>query len=199
MRTINTSVRIVDTDSGSSFKEGGLLMIAYRGPMLIAEPELRWPIVLLAAAITALLAMLTAGLYYVAMTKPAAQVRAETRLEGALGPGQPEFEELRRHIAIEQLVGTEKVHPFDTLAVAMTATVRNNTGRDISGLELRGAILDHQHSSVRERTVVIIPRHQRVLEPGEAINTRILLESIEKDSDRAHLVLEVTAIRFARS
>ena len=38
-------------------------MIAYRGPTLITEPELRWPIVLLAAAITALLAMLTAGLY----------------------------------------------------------------------------------------------------------------------------------------
>ncbi len=34
-------------------------MIAYRGPTLITEPELRWPIVLLAAAITALLAMLT--------------------------------------------------------------------------------------------------------------------------------------------
>ena len=43
-------------------------MIAYRGPTLITEPELRWPILLLAAAITALLAMLTAGLYYVAMT-----------------------------------------------------------------------------------------------------------------------------------
>ena len=45
-------------------------MITYRGPMLITEPELRWPIVLLAAAITALLAMLTAGLYYVVMTQP---------------------------------------------------------------------------------------------------------------------------------
>jgi len=43
-------------------------MTTYRGPMLIAEPELRWPIVLLAAAITALLAILTAALYYVAMT-----------------------------------------------------------------------------------------------------------------------------------
>lgn len=42
-------------------------MSNYRGPMLIAEPELRWPIVLLAAAITALLAILAAGLYYVAM------------------------------------------------------------------------------------------------------------------------------------
>ena len=40
-------------------------MMSYRGPMLIAEPELRWPIVVLAAAITALLAILMAGLYYV--------------------------------------------------------------------------------------------------------------------------------------
>ena len=174
-------------------------MIAYRGPMLIAEPELRWPIVLLAAAITALLAILTAGLYYAAMTRSDVNSYTEPRLEGALQPGQPEFEEFRRHIAIEQLVGTEKVHPFDTLAVAMTATVRNNTGRTISGLELRGAILDSNSSSVRERTVVVIPRRQKILESGEAINTRILLESIDKDSDRAHLVLEVTAMRFDES
>ena len=174
-------------------------MIAYRGPMLIAEPELRWPIVLLAAAITTLLALLTAGLYYVAMTRPDVNYHKEPRLEGALQPGQPEFEEFRRHIAIEQLVGTEKVHPFDTLAVAMTATVRNNTGRNISGLELRGAILDRTNTNVRERTVLIIPRQQKILESGEAINTRILLESIDKESDRAHLVMEVTAVRFDES
>ncbi|HKY29163.1 MAG TPA: hypothetical protein VJM12_14590 [Pyrinomonadaceae bacterium] len=171
-------------------------MITYRGPMLIAEPELRWPIVLLAALITVLLAVLTAGLYYVAMTRSDIKPYAEPRLYGALQMGQPEFEEFRRHIAIEQLVGTEKVHPFDSLAVAMTATVRNNTGRNISGLELRGAILDRENSSVRERTVVVIPQRQKMLESGEAINTRILLEGIDKDSDRAHLVLEVTAIRF---
>ena len=171
-------------------------MITYRGPMLIAEPELRWPIVLLAALITVLLAVLTAGLYYVAMTRSDNKPYAEQRLYGALQMGQPEFEEFRRHIAIEQLVGTEKVHPFDSLAVAMTATVRNNTGRNISGLELRGAILDRENSSVRERTVVVIPQRQKMLESGEAINTRILLEGIDKDSDRAHLVLEVTAIRF---
>ncbi len=174
-------------------------MIAYRGPTLIREPELRWPIVLLAAAITALIAMLTASLYYVAMTQSAVKSDAEPRLEWTLQSGQPEFEEFRQQIAIEQLVGIEKVHPFDTLAVAMTATVRNNTGRTISGLELRGAILDSNSSSVRERTVVLIPVRQKILESGEAINTRILLESIHKDSDRAHLVLEVTAMRFDES
>jgi hypothetical protein len=174
-------------------------MIAYRGPTLIAEPELRWPILILAAVITALLAMFTAGLYYAVVTNADVRSYAEPRLEGALHPGQSEFEESRRQIAIEELVGTEKVHPFDTLAVAMTATVRNNTGRDISGLELRGAILDSKSSSVRERTVVIIPRQQRLLESGEGINTRILLDGIDKDSDRSQLVLEVTAIRFDES
>ena len=171
-------------------------MIAYRGPTLIAEPELRWPILILAAVITVLLAVSAAGLYYLAMTQPDLSTYAEPRLEGGLQPGQPEFEEFRRHIAIEQLVGTEKVHPFDRLAVAMTATVRNNTGRTINGLELRGAILDRKNSSLRERIVVVIPQRQKILESGEAINTRILLDGIDKDSDRAKLLLEVIAIRF---
>lgn len=174
-------------------------MIAYRGPTLIAEPDLRWPILILAAAITALLAISTAGLYYVATPQSDVTAYAEPRLEGALQAGQPEFEEFRRHIAIDQLVGTEKVHPFNSLAVALTATVRNNTGRSISGMELRGAILDRNNASVRERTVVVIPQRQTILESGEAINTRILLDDIDRDADRARLVLEVTAIRFVES
>jgi hypothetical protein len=43
----------------------------YRGPTVIAEPDLRWPIFVLAAVITALLALSTAGLYYLAMTSDA--------------------------------------------------------------------------------------------------------------------------------
>lgn len=73
-------------------------MNAYRGPTLITAPELRWPIVLLAAAITALLAILTAGLYYVAMTQSTVKSDTQPRLEQALQLGQPEFEEFRRHI-----------------------------------------------------------------------------------------------------
>lgn len=174
-------------------------MTGYRGPTLIAEPDLRWPILILAAVITALLAISTAGLYYLAATQAGVTSYTAPRLEGALQAGQPEFEEFRRHIAIDQVVGTEKVHPFDTVAVAMTATVRNNTGRSISGLELRGAILDRHNSSVRERTVIVVPQRQTILESGEAINTRILLDGMDKDSDRARLVLEVTAIRFRES
>lgn len=169
--------------------------MSYQGPLLIREPELRWPIVILAAIITALIALVVAGLYYVAMTQPVNSYSGP-RLSSALRPGEPEFEEVREQIEIAQLLGTEQLHPFNSLAVDVTATVRNNTGRTISGLEMRGAIVDAQNSTVRERTVMVIPARQTALEPGEVISVRVLLESISKDSERANMVLEVTGVRF---
>jgi len=61
---------------------------------------------------------------------------------------------------------------------------------------MRGAIVDTQNSTVRERTVMIIPLRQTALEPGEAIGVRVLLENISKDSERADMLLEVTGVRF---
>lgn len=168
--------------------------MSYQGPMLIREPELRWPIVMVAALVTTVIAVLAAGIYYV--TQPIVTPNVAPALERALYTGQPEFEQFREQILIEQLVGKEQVQPFNDLAVEVTALVKNNTGRKISGLEMRGAIRDAQNSVVRERTVVVIPARQTILEPDEAINVRILVESIDKDSDRAHAVMEVTGIRF---
>ena len=162
--------------------------------MLIREPELRWPIVMLAALLTTAIALLAAGVYHV--THPIVSPNVGPRLETALYTGQPEFEQFREQIAIEQLVGNEKVHPLNNLAAEITAVVKNNTDRTISGLEMRGAILNSQNSTVRERTVVVIPARQTILEADEAINVRILLENIDKDSDRAYAVMEVTGIRF---
>ena len=168
--------------------------MSYQGPMLIREPELRWPIVMLAALLTAAIALLASGIYYV--TQPIVTPNVEPGLERALYTGQPEFEQFREQIVIEQLVGNEKVHPLNNLAVEITALVKNNTGRKISGLEMRGAIRDAENSTVRERTVVVIPARQTILETDEAISVRILLENIDKDSDRAHAVMQVTGIRF---
>ena len=168
--------------------------MSYQGPMLIREPELRWPIVMLAVLLTAAIALLAAGVYHV--THPIVSPNVGPRLGTALYTGQPEFEQFREQIEIEQLVGNEKVHPLNNLAAEITAVVKNNTDRTISGLEMRGAILDSQNSTVRERTVLVIPARQTILEADEAINVRILLENIDKDSDRAYAVMEVTGIRF---
>jgi hypothetical protein len=44
--------------------------MSYRGPMLITEPELRWPIVVLTAIVTAVIALLAGALYSLALTQP---------------------------------------------------------------------------------------------------------------------------------
>ncbi len=44
--------------------------MSYQGPILIREPELRWPIVLLAAIITTAIALVAAGMHYLALTRP---------------------------------------------------------------------------------------------------------------------------------
>jgi len=169
--------------------------MSYQAPLLIREPELRWPIILLAAIITTIIALAVAGLHYVAMTQPV-NTYSGPRLSSALRPGEPEFEQVREQIEIAQLVGIEQVQPFNIRAVDLAATVRNNTGRTISGLEMRGAIIDAQNSTLRERTVMVIPARQTALEPGEAIGVRVLLEGLGKDSERAGMVLEVTGLRF---
>ena len=138
--------------------------MSYQGPMLIKEPELRWPILLLAALITAAIALLVAVMHHVAWTSPATDSSSSQRLERMIQPGQPDFDQFKQQIAVDQVLGNEKVHPFNNLAVELTALIRNQTGRTISGLEMRGAILDTANSTLRERTVAVIPIQQTALE-----------------------------------
>src|ERR1041384_5329344 len=112
------------------------MKMSYQGPMLIKEPELRWPIVLLAALITAVITLLVAALHSVAWTEPRASAPSPQRIEWMLQPGQPGFEQFKQQIAIEQVLGKEKVHPLNDLVVELTAVVRNETGRTINGLEM---------------------------------------------------------------
>ncbi|HEX7294814.1 MAG TPA: hypothetical protein VF251_03610 [Pyrinomonadaceae bacterium] len=130
------------------------------------------------------------------MSQPHTNPADGPQLERALQPGHPEFEEYRARIQIDQLVAMEAVQSFNGVGVEITARVKNNTGRTIRGLEMRGAILDRQDSVVHERKVVLVPARQTILEIEESINVRILLEGMRKDADRAIPVLEVTAIRF---
>lgn len=66
--------------------------MSYQGPLIIREPELRWPVMLVAAIVTTLLVLVTVGVLHLTLTKPAAQPAGQPRLEGALHPKMPEFE-----------------------------------------------------------------------------------------------------------
>lgn len=170
--------------------------MSYQGPILIREPELRWPLILVAAVITTLLVLMTAGVMRLALAQPTVKPTAEFRLEGALRPEMPEFDQLREKVVVEQLAATEAPRPLGDLAVEINATVRNNTEHTLSGLEMRGAVLDTQRSALRERTMTVVPARQTALEPGEAMGVRILLEGIDPEAERAGVLLEVSGVRF---
>jgi hypothetical protein len=164
--------------------------------MLIREPDLRWPVYLVAAIITALIVLMIGGVMHLALTRPVVAPPAERRLEGAIRPGMAEFEQLREKIVVEQLVAAEVLRSLNDVAVEINATVRNTTDRTLSGLEMRGAVLDQQRFPLRERTVVIVPARQTALEPGEAIKVHILLEGVSPEAERAGPLMEVAGLRF---
>ncbi len=170
--------------------------MSQQSPMLIREPDLRWPIYLVAAIITALIVLMIAGVMHLALTRPAVGPPAERRLEGAIRPGMPEFEKLKEKIVVEQLEATEAPRPLNAVAVEVNATVRNTTNRTLSGLEMHAAVLDWQKFPLGERTVVIVPARQTALEPGEAIKVRILLEGMTHKAERAVPLMEVAGLRF---
>jgi hypothetical protein len=170
--------------------------MAYRGPTLITEPEIRWPLILMAAAITSVIVLVTAGVFQLAATRPDRGRVLEQRLEGAIRRESPGFDELSGLLVVEQLVAAEAPRPLNDQAVEITGTVRNETGRTVTGLELRGVILDAQSTPLRERTMVVVPVRQAALEPGEAINVSILLEGVSPEAERAAHAMEVTGLRF---
>ena len=161
--------------------------MSYQGPMLIREPDLRWPIVILAAIITAAMALVAAGMHYVASTQPYVNTSAAPRLEGSLRPGEPEFEQFREQIVMDQLVGTEKVHPFNNLAVEVTATVRNSTGRTITDSRCAAQSRTPKILRCASGQLWSFPRGKRCL-AGETINVRVLLEGISPFSTSQYLI-----------
>jgi hypothetical protein len=170
--------------------------MAYRGPTLITEPEIRWPLILVAAAITSVIMLLTAGVIRLAAARPHQGRDLEQRLEGAIRRESPGFDKLSGQLVVEQLVAAEAPRPLNDQAIEIKGTVRNATGRTVTGLELRGVILNALSTPVRERTVVVVPVRQAALEPGEAINVSILLEGVSPKAERAAHVMEVTGVRF---
>ena len=170
--------------------------MAYRGPTLITEPEIRWPLILAAAAITSAIVLLTAGVIRLAATRPYKGRVLEQHLEGAIRRESPGFDELCGLLVVEQLAAAETPRPLSDQAVEITGTVRNATGRTVTGLELRGVVLDALSTPLRERTVVVVPLRQAALEPGEAINVSIMLEGVSPEAERAAHLMEVTGVRF---
>ncbi len=164
-------------------------------PKLVREPNPTRNIYILAAVLAIAIALIVAGLFYRRLTAPPLVVE-EPRLEGALRAGAPEFEEMKDRILVAEPQATEAPRALGDIVMELTTQVHNQTGRTITGLELRGAVVDRNSLPIRERTVVVVPTQQAALEPNERISVRILIENINPEAERAAVQVDVTGVIF---
>ncbi len=145
--------------------------------------------------------VLIAGLLYWMMRPGSTTSGGPPRLEGALRPGSPEFEQYKSKIVLDKPEATEATRPIGDIVMTLKTTARNFTGRTISGLEIYAAVVDLQGQPVKERTVIVIPSSRSgqlitELEPNRTLEIPIVIDGMSKEADRANIKMEVAAFKF---
>jgi hypothetical protein len=141
------------------------------------------------AVVAVVAVLLIAGLAYLA-SRPAARP-GEEKLAGAIRPGSPEFPSKDRLMVDfdPNQDATGGQNSLGNYVVTMNPTVRNFTGRTISGLEFHAAGVDLKGQTVRERNFVT----EDEIEPNKILKPAIGLSFPDRPAD---LKLELTGVRF---
>ena len=121
---------------------------------------------------------------------------ADPVLKGAVLPGSPEWAQYHSKIVLDEPEADEAKRALGDIVMNLQTTVRNFTGRTIDGLEIRGAVVDHQGKPVKERTVVVVPTRQPDLQPNRTMVVAVRLEGMKETDDRANIRMEVTGFKF---
>jgi hypothetical protein len=154
----------------------------------IPEEKSRRVLIIFVAAFAA---AFIAGFFYL-LLRNTATPSAPPTLAGAIRAGSPDFEKYKKLIVLDEQVADEAKRALGDTVMTLQTTVRNFTGRTITGLEIRAAVVDHDGKSVKERTVVVIPGRQSELDPNKTMKASVLIEGFTDNDDRANIKMEVT-------
>lgn len=159
----------------------------------IREDKPRRTLIIVVAVIAA---VVIGGFFYLLMRQTAAPEKPAT-LADAIRAGSPEFEQYRSKIALDKPEASQSTNVLGGFQMTLETTVRNFTGRTITGLEIRAAVLNSEGGVLRERTVVVMPSVTRSeLEPNKTMFVRVPISQIKETDDRASLWMEVTAFKL---
>lgn len=154
--------------------------------------ESRRPLIIVIAVVSAIVI----AVFFYLLLRATSGTSSEARLEGALRPGSPEFEQYRSRIVLDEPEADEAKRALGDIVMSLHTTARNFTGRTINGLEVTASVVDHQDKSIKSRTVLIIPGKQPELEPNKTIFVQVMLEGFRDTDDRANIKMEVTGLKF---
>lgn len=154
--------------------------------------ESRRKLIIVVAVVAALV---IAGVFYF-LLRASSGSNVEPVLEGAIRSGSPGWDQDHSKIVLDTPEADESKRALGDIVMNLQTTIRNFTGRTLDGLEIKGAVVDHDGKSVKERTMVVVPARQRELEPNKTMLVTIRLEGMTEKDDRANIRVEVTGFKF---
>lgn len=158
----------------------------------IPEEKPRRTLIIVVAVIAA---VVIGGVFYLLMRETAAP-DAPATLADALRAGAPDFEQYRTKIVLDKPEAIQSTNVLGGFQMTLETTVRNFTGRTITGLEIRAAVLTSEGSVLRERTMVVIPAKRAELEANKTMFVTVPISQLKETDDRASLWMEVTAFKL---
>lgn len=156
--------------------------------------------IILGVAVVA--AVLIGGLFYLLLRNTAAPAPRPT-LQGAIRPGSAEWDQYAKRIVLDEppdcpepgapFCATEAKTALGDTVMNLRGLVRNFTGKTITGLEVRAAVVDPQDQPVRQRQVVVIPGSQTAeLLPNKTMPVSITIGGFSDSDARANTKMEIT-------
>ena len=136
-----------------------------------------------------------AALFYLLM-RASGGGTVEPTLEGAIRAGSPEFEQYASKIVVDKPEAYESKRALGDIVMNLQSIVHNFSGRTLTGLEIKGVVVDHQGKPVNQRAVVVIPTRQPELDNNRSMAVRVMLEGMTDKDDRADIRMEVTGFKF---
>jgi hypothetical protein len=129
----------------------------------------------------------------------AKMINPSQKLEGpgVIREGTPEFDQYKGKISMDErpeAVESERV--IGDIVMRLEATVRNFSGKTLTGLEVYGAVVDLNNKPVKERTVIVIPTQREYLDNNRNMKVHINFEGFKISDDRANIKMRITAFRF---
>ena len=141
-------------------------------------------------------AIVIAGLFYGLMRLGGGGGGGPTGLQGAIREGSPQWEENKKNIVLDDPEATEAKRALGDITMTLSTTVRNLTGKTLSGLEIRAAVVDYDGKPVKQRAVVMIPGKQSELPPNKTLQVNITLDGMSDTDARAYIKMDVTGFKF---
>ncbi|MGI8493779.1 MAG: hypothetical protein ACR2L1_00515 [Pyrinomonadaceae bacterium] len=151
---------------------------------------------ILIGALTAAVLAVAAAIALFSLKPSAVQVEQEA-LENAFREGSPEFQNYTKKIVAQtnEDATTKSPTAMGTVMMSIGGTIRNFTGKTLTGLELKVGVVDTFGGLLRERDIIIIPKQRESLENNQTMPVRVIIEGFDPKADIANIRWKVTAIK----